>query len=135
MDKKRVFVDMDGVLCEYREGTAVEDMEKKGYFYSLSPRKRMIEALNYLINSTDREVFILSAVIPSVEFQSKAEKNAWLDEHIPAIDQKYRIFTLCGMDKVAAVNGFNSNDVLFDDYSFNLSKWTAAGGEGCKNIE
>jgi len=132
--KKRVFVDMDGVLCEYRAGASVEDMEKSGYFYSLAPRKDMVDALNYLINSKEREVFILSAVLPQVAAQSTAEKNAWLNEHMPAIDDNHRIFTLCGMDKVAAISDFNSSDVLFDDYSSNLEKWNAAGGKAVKII-
>ena len=131
-NKKRVFVDMDGVLCEYRAEATVEDMEKSGYFYSLSPRKDMVDALNYLINSKEREVYILSAVIPSIEDQAKAEKNAWLNKHMPAIDENHRIFTLCGTDKVAAIKDFNSSDVLFDDYSTNLNNWSAAGGKAVK---
>lgn len=131
-NKKRVFVDMDGVLCEYRAESTVEDMEKSGYFYNLSPRKDMVDALNFLINSKEGEVFILSAVLPSVADQAKAEKNAWLNKHMSAIDESHRIFTLCGTDKVAAIKDFKSSDVLFDDYSANLNNWIAAGGKAVK---
>ena len=131
---KRVFVDMDGVLCEYRAESTVDDMEKSGYFYGLSPRKDMVDAINYLIESKETDVYVLSAVLPQIENQAKAEKNAWLNEHLPAIDREHRIFTLCGMDKVAAIKDFSGNDVLFDDYSANLQKWYEAGGQAVKII-
>lgn len=132
--KRRVFIDMDGVLCEYRDGATEEEMETKGYFSSLAPRYAMVDALNYLIQSTEAEVFILSAVLPQIENQAKDEKNAWLNKFMPAIDKSHRIFTLCGEDKVKAINGFNEKDVLCDDYSHNLSLWSKAGGKAIKII-
>ena len=130
-NRNRVFVDMDGVLCEFKDST-MEEMEQQGYFYKLAPRKSMVEALNYLINSKEREVFILSAVLPQIEDQAKAEKNAWLNEHLPAIDDAHRIFTLCGKDKTEAISNFSGSDILLDDYSVNLEMWNAAGGKAVK---
>lgn len=129
---RRVFIDMDGVLCEYKENATLDDMVKKGYFFDLAPRKDMIEALNNLISSKEAEVFILSAVIPEIELQAKAEKNAWLNTHMPSIDSSHRIFTLCGEDKSAAIKNFNKNCILCDDYSFNLNLWEKAGGRAIK---
>jgi len=130
--KRRVFIDMDGVLCEYKEDATPEDMLKEGYFYNLCPRKSMVDALNYLIQSKEAEVFILSAVLPQIEKQAKNEKNAWLNEHMPAIDSEHRIFTLCGTDKAAAISGFNNSDILCDDYTTNLNLWSQAGGRAIK---
>jgi len=130
--KKRVFIDMDGVLCEYKVDASPEDMEKKGYFSSLLPRRAMVDALNYLIQSKEAEVFILSAVLPQIEKQAKDEKNAWLNEFMPAIDNDHRIFTICGDSKVDAIKDFNSSDILCDDYSTNLSLWDKAGGKAVK---
>ena len=131
-NKRRVFIDMDGVLCEYKEESTPEDLVQKGYFQNLSPRKDMVDALNYLIDSKEAEVFILSAVIPEIEHQAKAEKNAWLNIFMPAVDKAHRIFTLCGEDKAAAIKNFNSSDVLCDDYTANLNLWNKAGGKAVK---
>ncbi len=36
--KRRVFMDMDGVLCEYRPDAEIADMEQARFFRSLRPR-------------------------------------------------------------------------------------------------
>ncbi len=130
--KNRVFLDMDGVLCEYKAEASVEDMEEKGYFRNLRPRPAMIEAVKYLLENTDAEVFVLSAVLPQIKADATADKNAWLNEHLPMIDQAHRIFPVCGTDKAEAAGGVTKGDVLFDDYSANLAGWHSAGGTAVK---
>ena len=93
---KRVFVDMDGVLCEYRAGDSVEDMAREGYFRGLAPRRKTVEAVKRLIEKGDAAVYVLSAVFPHTAEASVREKNEWLDEFLPEIDGDHRIFTLCG---------------------------------------
>jgi len=132
MEKRRVFLDMDGVLCEYRPDSSVEDMTKDGYFRNLAPRSEMIDAVKYLLSRDVAEVFVLSAVIPEVKDSATADKNAWLNDYLPMIDKNHRIFTLCGASKAEAVNGVSEEDVLFDDYSANLTGWKAAGGSAVK---
>ena len=129
---KRVFFDMDGVLCEYHEDATMEDMEKDGYFRSLAPRTNMLEAVKCLIASGETEVYILSSVLPQRKEEATAEKNAWLNEHLPAIDEKHRLFPICGTDKAEAAGGVGSCDILFDDYTVNLDLWQAAGGRAVK---
>ncbi len=131
-DKKRVFLDMDGVLCEYRENASVEDMHADGYFRSLRPRQPMLDAVKRLIETGETEVFILSAVFPERKNEATAEKNEWLNEYLPMINSDHRIFPLCGTDKAGAVSGISRSDVLLDDYSKNLFSWALAGGSAVK---
>ena len=63
MTKKRIFLDMDGVLAEYKADASVEDMKVAGYFKNLAPREQMIEAVKYLLSMKGFDVFILSAVL------------------------------------------------------------------------
>ena len=61
---KRIFLDMDGVLCEYHADATLEDMERDGYFRTLRPRADMVNAVRRLIGRGEHEVFVLSAVLP-----------------------------------------------------------------------
>ena len=130
--RKRVFIDMDGVLCEYRTGVDVSEMEQAGYFAGLAPRRKMIDAVNYLIESGMADVFVLSSVLPGSRSQATMEKNAWLDRFLPAVDWQHRIFPVCGTDKAAAVGASAGTDILCDDYSHNLRQWSSAGGTAIK---
>ena len=76
--KQRVFIDMDGVLCEYRTDADLADMETAGYFRNLRPRKKMLDAVRTLVKSGCADVFILSSVLPQTESESVREKNEWL---------------------------------------------------------
>lgn len=129
---KRVFLDMDGVLCEYRTDASVEDMERDGYFRELQPRQRMVDAVRQLIRDGMFEVFVLSAVLPQKAEASIREKNEWLDCYLPEIDSDHRLFPLCGTNKADAVDAFSREDVLCDDHSPNLARWIASGGRGIK---
>ncbi|MHC6198603.1 5' nucleotidase, NT5C type [Elizabethkingia miricola] len=134
--KKRVLVDMDGVLADvyhqfikYEErdsGTRIKIEESKGldetiafpnvdrhlhehgFFRNLQVMEDSIEAMEYL--NSKYEVFILSA---AMEFpNSLREKYDWLAEYFPFITWEQIIF--CGSKK--AVTG----DYMIDDYPKNL---------------
>lgn len=130
--KRRIFIDMDGVLCEYRLDVSVEDMKKEGFFRALRPRGKTVSAVRALIEQGITDVFVLSAVFPETREKSIAEKNAWLDEHLPEIDYEHRLFPLCGTSKADAIKDFSPDDILMDDYSSNLFAWVLAGGKGIK---
>ena len=132
MMQKRVYIDMDGVLCEYKENATLEEMKTDGYFRSLSPRAATVEAVKYLIRSKFAEVFILSSVFPERVSQASAEKNEWIDKYLPEIKHDHRIFTLCGKSKAEFLGSVNAGDILCDDYSKNLAAWTHAGGSAIK---
>ncbi|MCF0150298.1 MAG: hypothetical protein HUJ80_02700, partial [Firmicutes bacterium] len=78
--KRRIFIDMDGVLCEFKEGSTMDELQTPGYFYGLLPRPAMLEALNYLLDQDAAEVFVLSSVLPAIETAAIREKNDWLDK-------------------------------------------------------
>ena len=134
--KKRVLVDMDGVLADvYHQfikyekrdsGIKIELEDSKGldetiafpnvdkhlrepgFFRNLQVMEDSIEVMEYL--NSKYEVFILSA---AMEFpNSLREKYDWLAEHFPFITWEQIIF--CGSKK--AVTG----DYMIDDYPKNL---------------
>ena len=131
---KRVFIDMDGVLCECGLDGDVAEMERDGYFRELKPRRNMLDAVKYLIEKKCAEVYILSAVLPQKIEGSITEKNDWLNRFIPEIDARHRLFPVCGTDKADAVTAFGAEDILCDDYSHNLHRWVDASGKGVKII-
>ncbi len=132
MNKKCLFVDMDGVLCEYHTDVSPKQLMAKGYFSSLKPREKTLQAVKGLLAYPEYDIFILSSVIKECCEQSKAEKNEWLNKYLPEIPHNHRIFPLCGSDKAAAVKNIGKNDILIDDHSPNLFLWTKAGGTGIK---
>ena len=132
MKRKRIFIDMDGVLCRYRELDDLSELEKPGYFASLPPCRKVVKAVKALIRSGRADVYILSAVLPRCAETSKAEKNQWLDRFLPEIGPSHRIFTICGENKADAVHGISTDDLLLDDHSPNLKNWVRSGGRGIK---
>lgn len=126
----RYFVDMDGTLAVYPSKKEAW-WEVKGIFKFLTPQDKVIKAVKRLIEN-GHEVFILSAYNPNFAF-ALDEKNHWLDEYLPEVNQEHRIYTKVGESKVAAVpGGLKATDVLLDDYNKNLETWHNAGGQGVK---
>lgn len=127
---KRLFVDMDGTLAEFKETDTLEILYEKGYFRNLAPLKPVTDAVNELAGAGSVEVFILSACLSDSPYALE-EKNGWLDEHTPRIDRAHRLFPPCGIPKVQWLQerGFtiDKTDFLLDDYSLNLHEWERYG--------
>lgn len=132
--KQRVYIDMDGVLCEYKTSVSVSDMMQPNYYLHLAPRESMIEAVRELMRSDIADVYILSSVFAECRDQAIWEKNCWLDEYLPEINSSHRVFSLGGTNKADFVSSFSSSDILCDDHTPNLMKWVNAGGKGIKII-
>ena len=130
--KKRVFVDMDGVLCEYKPVACLSDWDQDGYFRHLSPRQIMVNAVRLLIQSGIADVYILSSVLSQREAEATWEKNQWLYQYLPEIDYNHRLFPLCGTNKADKAGPIDGNDILCDDHTPNLRQWVQSGGKGIK---
>lgn len=46
MEKKNLFIDMDGVLAEWREDQTAKDTYRKGYFENLRPYSNVVGAVD-----------------------------------------------------------------------------------------
>lgn len=134
MEKKRLFLDMDGMLAEYRTFVNEEQYLQPGYYFSLSPHQNVVDAIKMVIaQEPNIEIFTLSAYFDSPNAIAVEEKNAWLDKHLPEIDLSHRIYTLCGQPKQNFIpGGITENDYLMDDYTKNLEMWEEGKGKGIK---
>lgn len=124
--KKRLFVDMDGTLAEFKKVDTLETLYEKDYFLDLKPQINVVEAVKDIIkkNENDIEVFILSAVLSDSKYALQ-EKNEWLDRYLPEIDKNHRIFPPCGENKRNYIpEGIRNDDFLLDDYTHNLILWS-----------
>lgn len=121
---KRLFVDMDGTLAEFRQIDTLETLYEKGYFANLQPQMAVVEAVKIIIREyPDIEVNILSAVLTDSSYALQ-EKNEWLDRYLPEIDAAHRLFPPCGSDKKEYISdGITQDDFLLDDYTVNLNTW------------
>ena len=129
MTQRRYFVDMDGVIAVFNFNATHEDLLKEGYFAERPSQKSIIEAVKKLARTAD--VYILSAVLMDSEY-ALFEKHDWLDRELN-IPCKYRIFTICGEDKIASVPAFDpETDILIDDYGPNCKVWEENGGRYIK---
>ncbi len=134
MSNKRLFLDMDGMLAEYRTFVSEEQYLQEGYYISLSPHINVIEAIKKVIETEPNiEVFTLSAYYNVPGAIAVQEKNAWLDKWLPEVDINHRIYTECGKPKQDFIpGGIDENDYLMDDYTKNLEMWEDGNGKGIK---
>jgi len=123
-EKQRLFVDMDGTLAVFKKADMLETLYEEGYFLNLQPHENLVAAVREIaLNNPSIEVHILSAYLTDSKY-ALAEKNEWLDRHLPEIDQAHRIFVPCGSDKKDGIEGgVRENDFLLDDYTKNLNDW------------
>ena len=128
MKRKRIFVDIDGVLNKWNfDLPSYETLYEEGYFASRPPQSNIIEAVRLLI-ARGEDVYVLSAVLKDSAY-ALSEKHDWLDKYLPEVSYKSRIFTICGEDKISYVPAFDpDNDILVDDYGENCTVWANNGG-------
>ena len=129
---KRLFIDMDGTLAEWQEGTPFEIVCENGYAANLPVNGNMVDATKSLVKLCHKkgvEVFILSAVLDLSH--SIPDKDKWLDNVLPGVfDTEHRLYVPYGMNKAEFVmqkldanknSAFLSQCYLLDDYSKNIS--------------
>lgn len=122
-----VFVDMDGVLAVY-DKDVVKLMYDKEFFLNRPVIKPMVELVHKLLGN-EYNVYILTSVIDSKH--CIPEKAEWLNKNIPELRDENKIYVPYGTVKSefaqSQVNTSNSINVLIDDYTENLDKWTLEG--------
>lgn len=122
---RRFFVDMDGVLAKW-EDASLEEITSKNFFISRKPDLNVCEMLELLINRQDQEgieVYILSSYLLPI---SKVEKIEW-NQKYTNIPLERQIYVPYGDDKakaLASIGGIRDNDVLLDDFTWNLKRWS-----------
>lgn len=122
--RKRLFVDMDGTLAEFKNVDTLEVLYEQGYFKNLKPQINVVDAIKEIINKNEVEVFILSAVLSDSKY-ALDEKNEWINKFLPEIDKDHRIFPPCGEDKKNYIpDHIRNNDFLLDDYTHNIMLWS-----------
>lgn len=90
MRQLTVYIDMDGVLCDFdgafnRDKKAYPHIEfpqsQKGFYLALAPISGAIEAMDYFLNSEHLNAYILTA--PSIYNPlSYTEKRLWVENHL-----------------------------------------------------
>lgn len=152
-NKPKLFVDMDGVLAEWKPLTIPIQLPKEkiqkilndtlysnGYYRNLHPYKNVVDAIKELIKENKIDVYILSCYLPVHEDYPDSnpllDKNKWLNQQFgDLIPNNHRIFVLDGEPKVENIPfSLTTNDYLLDDYTKNLNTWIehSSGAKGIK---
>lgn len=131
---KRIFLDLDGTLARFNVRNALQRFDNEvGFFANLLAYKG-IEEVNQL--ALTNQLYIISA---SPNEQADADKIDWLQRYLPNIKQEN--ITLCrlGQNKAQIIQDkynitIDSNCLLLDDYTKNLTEWENFGGKGIKRL-
>lgn len=91
-DKIAIFVDMDGVVADYRFGEG-ENIENNviGTYLNKRPIKTSINILKEISNKIGFDMYILSSCRHN---EQAIEKSKWLKKHMPFIDKKHQLFVV-----------------------------------------
>lgn len=118
MTKKIVYIDMDGVLCDFNGGYAAYKKKNPlvqfpqsqyGFFRRLKPIKEAIESVNFLNEQEQFDIYFLSA--PSViNPLSYTEKRLWIEDYFG--------FGMANKLILSPNKGLNKGDFLIDDCDF-----------------
>ncbi len=130
--KKRLFIDMDGVLARFHdEENYLVRMYNAGFFENLRPFGEMLQAVKLFMRCNPHiEVFILSSLIDSPFCAD--EKRRWLRRYLP--EARNVLLVPQGVDKSDFIGELTPLDVLIDDYNKNLFSWKASGGRAIKLV-
>lgn len=90
--KISIFVDMDGVVADYRFGERENIKNNKpGLYLNKRPIYTAINKLQRINDEIDCEMCILSSCLYKEQAE---EKSLWLDKYMPFIKKKNKIFVL-----------------------------------------
>ena len=116
MKKTIIYIDMDGVLCDYYSAHKMalkNDPETKypqsqyGFFRNLKPMPNALKSVEYLMQQIIFDVYILTA--PSVDNpMSYAEKREWVEKYL-GMEMVRRLI-------ISPNKGLNKGQYLIDDH-------------------
>lgn len=91
-NKIAIFVDMDGVIADYRFGEG-ENIEKNvpGTYLNKRAINTSINILKEVNNVFDFDMYILSSCKHD---EQAVEKSKWLEKNMPFIDKKHQLFVI-----------------------------------------
>lgn len=104
-DKKIIYVDMDGVLVDYKHHEEGEE-HNEGDFLKMEPIQDAVTSFNKLAESSKYDVYILSTA-PWDNPNSWIEKRLWVEKYIGKNAYKRLI--------LSHNKHLNSGDYLIDD--------------------
>ena len=90
--KISIFIDMDGVVADYRfgEGKNIEN-NVPGTYLNKRPILTAINILKEVNNAFDFDMYILSSCRHD---EQAIEKSKWLEKNMPFIDKKHQLFVV-----------------------------------------
>lgn len=111
-EKLRIFIDMDGVLVDYRHPKdSIE--HKKGAFLEFPPIEGAIDAVKQICKQDHLEVFFASTA-PWSCTSAWTEKREWMEKYLPSESYKKLI--------LIPRKDFLIGDILIDDRPVNGAK-------------
>lgn len=137
MNKKRIYVDMDGTIAKFhKDKNFLKRMYEPGYFRHLEPYANVIKMISefYTENIESLELYVITGAPSCCLDRIYEEKKAWLLEHFPVFDIKNFICVPMGTNKADFITNINPFCYLIDDYNKNLEDWEKAGGTGIKLV-
>lgn len=134
--EKRVFIDMDGTLAEWKniqltissedgilsvKDRVYEILRQDGYYFHLKPHANMVQAVQMLQKTPGIEVYILTCYIPDCRAQQ--DKMHWIRTYLPGFPEDHILMVEDGKDKSSVIVDPRWTDILVDDYTKNLVAW------------
>lgn len=130
MRKRRLFVDIDGVLAKFNRDKSLEEVAMKGYSLGLEPMIEVVRAVKNLADEEAKEceIYILGAVLNP---DCLEDKDMWLDRYLSEVDKAHRIYVPYGIQKEEWLKlkgiSLSEDDILLDDFTKNLNTWHGVG--------
>lgn len=124
MNKKNLFIDMDGTVAEWNNQASLDEVSTAGYFRERIPMWTVIRAIEMLKNKFN--LIICSAALQ--DDHSVDDKKHWLSQYMPFVDLNQAIFVPYGTSKYKSLEkamesmdmSINDGDIFIDDFTKNL---------------